>query len=80
MRVIGGDVESTRPRRFRSSRHAEFEPLTIDDVEPLKAELESFLDSVRTGTPPAVTAEDGAAAVRLAADIVKAIAAHNWQD
>ncbi len=55
------------------------EPLTIDDVEPLKAELESFLDSVRTGTPPAVTAEDGAAAVRLAADIVKAIAAHNWQ-
>ncbi len=55
------------------------EPLTIDDVEPLKAELESFLESVRTGSPPAVTAEDGAAAVRLAADIVKAIAAHNWQ-
>jgi len=56
------------------------EPLVIDDVEPLKAELESFIESVQTGSPPAVTAEDGAAAVRLAADIVKAIAAHNWQD
>jgi predicted dehydrogenase len=54
------------------------EPLIVDDVEPLRAELEAFLESVRTGTPPAVTAEDGAAAVRLAADIVSAIEAHHW--
>ncbi len=55
------------------------EPLVIDDVEPLRAELESFLESVRTRTAPAVSAEDGVAAVRLAADIVAAIRAHRWQ-
>lgn len=54
------------------------EPLMVDDVEPLRAELEAFLHSVATGTPPIVTAEDGAAAVRLAGDIVKAISAHKW--
>jgi predicted dehydrogenase len=54
------------------------EPLRVDDVEPLRAELEAFLESVRTGTPPAVTAEDGAAAVRLAAEIVEAVNSHKW--
>ncbi len=55
------------------------EPLVIDDVEPLRAELESFLDSVHKGTPPAVSAEDGVAAVRLASQIVDAINAHDWK-
>lgn len=55
------------------------EPLQVDDVEPLRAELEAFLASVRTGAPPAVTAEDGAAAVRLAADIVQSIQTHEWR-
>lgn len=54
------------------------EPLIVDDVEPLRAELEAFLDSVATGKPPIVTAEDGVAAVKLASDIVAAIHAHRW--
>ncbi|MCG8405394.1 MAG: Gfo/Idh/MocA family oxidoreductase [Phycisphaerales bacterium] len=54
------------------------EPLVIDDVEPLRAELESFLESVRTNSPPIVSAEDGVAAVRLASDIVQAMKAHQW--
>lgn len=54
------------------------EPLIMDDVEPLRAELESFLDSVRHGKPPAVSAEDGVEAVRLASQIVGAIQAHRW--
>lgn len=54
------------------------EPLQVDDVEPLRAELEAFLESVRTGSPPPVTAEDGLAAVRLAADIVSAVNSHEW--
>src|SRR5262249_26089714 len=54
------------------------EPLMVDDVEPLRAELEAFLDSVATGKPPIVTAEDGVAAVKLASDIVTAIHTHNW--
>lgn len=55
------------------------EPLHIDDVEPLRAQLESFLDSVRTRRPPEVTAEDGVAAVRLATQIVEAIGTSQLQ-
>lgn len=54
------------------------EPLIVDEVEPLRAELEAFLDSVASGKPPAVSAEDGVAAVKLASDIVSALNAHRW--
>lgn len=54
------------------------EPLIVDEVEPLRAELEAFLDSVASGKPPAVSAEDGVAAVRLAAEIVSALKTHRW--
>jgi predicted dehydrogenase len=51
------------------------EPLEVDDtVEPLRAEIESFLHAARTDTEPAVTGEDGAAAVELAERIVASIA------
>jgi predicted dehydrogenase len=54
------------------------EPLEIDDsVEPLRAEIESFLHAVRTDTAPAVTGEDGAAAVELAERIVESLSAQN---
>ncbi len=49
------------------------EELQIDDVEPLRAELDAFIDAVTNGTKPAVTAEDGFAAVELATKIVDAI-------
>jgi predicted dehydrogenase len=56
------------------------EPLEVDDtIEPLRAEIESFLDAVRTGTTPAVTGEDGAAAVELAERIVEAIKEPDWR-
>ncbi len=35
----------------------------IDSGEPLRNELESFVEAVRTGSTPAVTAEDGIAAL-----------------
>jgi len=55
------------------------EPLeVVDKVEPLHAEIESFLTAVRTNSPPAVTGEDGAAAVELAERIVEAIHNPNW--
>ena len=54
------------------------EPLVVDDVEPLRAEVVSFLNAVRGGAPPAVTGEDGLAAVRLAEDIVASIQKREW--
>jgi predicted dehydrogenase len=55
------------------------EPLQIDDVEPLRAELQSFLASVRTGEPPEVSAADGLAALELAERIVAACREHGWK-
>ena len=55
------------------------EPLTLDDVEPLRAEIDSFLNAVRTGEPPAVTGQDALAAVQLAEDVVEAIGQHDWR-
>ena len=47
--------------------------LQIDDSEPLRAEVESFLFSVRNGTPAEVSVEDGLAAVETATRIVASI-------
>ena len=44
--------------------------------EPLRLEIESFLDSVRTRRPPRVTARQGCAALELALAIQAAMAAH----
>jgi predicted dehydrogenase len=54
------------------------EPLQVDDVEPLRAEIESFLDSVRTRSAAAVSAEDGLAAVEMAEQITQAVHAQDW--
>jgi predicted dehydrogenase len=45
---------------------------------PLQAELDSFLRSVREGTPPEVTGQDGRRALELADRIVAAIQAQRW--
>ena len=54
------------------------EPLQIDDKDPLRDELESFVECVQTRRRPAVSAEDGVAAVRLAEQIVACITTHRW--
>ena len=50
------------------------EELQIDDIEPLRAELESFLAAVRGESRPEVSVEDGLAAVETATRIVQSIA------
>ncbi len=40
--------------------------LEVNDVEPLRAEIESFLDAAAAGTPPIVSGEDGRRALSLA--------------
>ena len=49
-----------------------------DEERPLQAELDSFLRSVRAGTPPEVTGEDGRRALELADRIVAAIRLQTW--
>jgi predicted dehydrogenase len=43
------------------------------DGEPLKLQLESFLSSIRTGSCPVVSGEDGAAALAVAHQVLAAI-------
>lgn len=49
------------------------ENLEVDDGEPIVKEIESFLDSVRSGQRPVIDAEAGLANVRTAQRIVEAI-------
>ncbi|UCD30456.1 MAG: Gfo/Idh/MocA family oxidoreductase [Planctomycetota bacterium] len=55
------------------------EPLQIDDTEPLRAELQSFLQALQTGEKPVVSAEDGVAAVELAERIMAESRKHRWE-
>jgi predicted dehydrogenase len=48
----------------------------VEQGEPLRLEVESFLHAVRTRTTPLVSGEDGRAALALALEINQAIAAH----
>jgi predicted dehydrogenase len=53
-----------------------FKKPEVQQAEPLRLEIESFLESVRTRKPPQVSAEDGRAALALALEINGAIAEH----
>jgi predicted dehydrogenase len=50
---------------------------TVTQGEPLRLEIESFLDSVRTRQQPRVPGEQGRGALALALDINQAIAEHH---
>jgi predicted dehydrogenase len=62
-RAIQGNGESTV---YVGSAQGEAE-------EPLKAELRSFIHSIRAGTPPVVSGDDGLAALELAHQVLGAI-------
>jgi len=72
-----GDLSQLAGVNFGSM--VKVEPLQVDDVEPLRAELQSFLNAVHTGQPPEVTAADGVAAVELAERIIAALKEHQWE-
>ena len=48
----------------------------VTQGEPLRLEIEAFLDAIERGTHPIVSGEDGRAALSLALDITAAIEAH----
>lgn len=70
-RIRSGEVEDLSQLDF--AELVNVEELQIDDTEPLRAELDSFIHCVRTGETPEVPAEDGLAAVETATRIVEAI-------
>jgi predicted dehydrogenase len=53
-----------------------FKKPEVEQAEPLRLEIESFLDAVRMRSTPSVSAEDGRAALVLALEINRTIAAH----
>ena len=71
-RIRSGELHDLSELNFADL--VNIEELKIDDVEPLRAELDAFLDAATGKCPPVVTAEDGLAAVELATRIVESIA------
>jgi predicted dehydrogenase len=59
-----------------SSHEIAFLPVGLDKQEPLRAELESFVECVRTRRPPLVGAADGIQALEVALAILKHIEIH----
>jgi len=57
------------------SRDAAPEAIRVESAEPLRLELEAFVDAVRRGVAPPVTAADGLAALETASLLVES--AHN---
>jgi predicted dehydrogenase len=70
-RIRAGEIEDLSQLNY--SDLVQVEELQIDDVEPLRAELDAFVAAVTGKTRPVVSAEDGLAAVKLAERIVEAI-------
>lgn len=56
-----------------------YDQLRVDDREPLRVELESFLMTIRSESTPEVTGEDGCVAVEVATRIMESIADHQRQ-
>jgi predicted dehydrogenase len=53
--------------------------IAVEPGEPLRLEIASFLNAVRTRTRPVVTGEDGRRALALALEINRAIAEHSYR-
>ena len=52
--------------------------LTLDDEEPLHAELASFVRAVRDGTPPEVSADEALRALEAADAVLAQIRSRRW--
>jgi predicted dehydrogenase len=71
-KIRSGEIQDLSQLNYQDI--VKVEELEIDDVEPLRAQLDSFVAAVRREAPPAVSAEDGLAAVDVARRIVESIA------
>lgn len=74
--TINIDPTATKPKEAEASPGLSFETLDLPRAEPLRLELEDFLQAVQTRTAPRVPAGAARDALALALEINKAIAAH----
>src|SRR6185295_4911149 len=70
-KIRSGEITDLSDLNYTDLVH--IEELEIDDTEPLRAELESFIHAATTKSTPEVSAEDGLLAVQTAERIVRAI-------
>jgi len=70
------DATLIRVDRGGPSPKIAFQKLTTTPQEPLRAELEAFVESVRTRTPPLVGGWEGMQALALAEDVMNCIEQH----
>ena len=73
------DALALQVDRNGPSPHIGFRKLETLQVEPLRAELEAFIDSVQTRRPPLVSGREGRAALALAERVMKCIEQHAAQ-
>lgn len=64
------------PQYFLYNKLIDVQKVTIEEAEPLKLELRSFLKAVQSGNEPVVTGEHATRAIRLAFRILDAIREH----
>lgn len=62
--------------RVKPPMAIDFAPLPVVKDEPLRLELEEFLESISTGRPPRVTGEQALAALEVALEILAKIEEH----
>jgi predicted dehydrogenase len=73
-RIRSGEIDDLSQLNFADL--VNIEELQVDDIEPLRAELDAFIDAVGGQAPVPVSGEDGLAAVALAEQIVAAVNAN----
>jgi len=76
-KIRSGEITDLSELNFPDLVH--IEELTIGDIEPARAQLESFVDAVTASTPPVVSARQGLAAVETAERIVAATKNANYE-
>lgn len=69
-------VTSLNPEASHPLAGISINRLEISDIEPLRAEITAFLDSIENKTTPPVTGDDGRRALKLATAVLEKIAAH----
>ncbi|MBK8466735.1 MAG: Gfo/Idh/MocA family oxidoreductase [Chloracidobacterium sp.] len=69
-------VTSLNPEAVHPLAGISINRLEINEVEPLRAEITAFLDSIEENTSPPVTGDDGRRALELAVGVLEKIAEH----